>query len=111
MSQGDRRRYIRLKHHFPAKLFKLGLDSPVHGVTINVSAGGALIKTTDYRAFQDEDQAIITLFLPSTLSGKERSTPLQCGARVTRIDHQSESIAVTFDNVLKQLVQVDKKIG
>jgi hypothetical protein len=104
MSQKDRRRHIRLKHHFPAKLFKLGLDSPVHGVTMNVSPGGALIKTTDYRAFQDEDQATITLFLPAALSGKDRSTALQCNATVTGIDHQSEGIAVKFDMVLKQFV-------
>jgi hypothetical protein len=98
-----------LKHHFPAKLFKLGLDSPVHGVTMNVSPGGALIKTTDYSAFQDEDQATITLFLPAALSGKDRSTALQCTATVTGIDHQSEGIAVKFDRVLKQFGQVDKK--
>jgi hypothetical protein len=92
-----------LKHHFPAKLFKLGLDAPVHGVTVNVSAGGALIKTTDYSAFQDEDQATLTLFVPSALSGKDR-TALQCNATVTRIDHQSEGVAVKFDKVLKQFV-------
>ena len=109
MNQGDRRRYIRLKHHFPAKLFKLGLDAPVHGVTVNVSAGGALIKTTDYRAFQDEDQATITLFVPSALSGEDR-TALQCNATVTRIDRQNEGVAVKFDKVLKQFVYVDKKI-
>jgi hypothetical protein len=111
MSQKDRRRHIRLEHHFPAKLFKLGLDSPVHGVTMNVSPHGALIKTTDYRAFQDEDRATITLILPSALSGKDRSTALQCTAMVTRINKQREGIAVKFDKVLTQLVQVDKKIG
>jgi c-di-GMP-binding flagellar brake protein YcgR len=109
MSQGDRRRYVRLQHHFPAKVFKLGFDFPVHGVTVNLSPGGALIKTTDYRAFQAEDQTTITLFLPSACSGKDQATVLQGTATVTRIDHQNEGIAVEFDKPLKQFDQTDKK--
>jgi len=104
MSQGDRRRYIRLQHHFPAKLFKLGLDSPVHGVTKNVSAVGALIKTTDYRTFQAKDQATLTLFITSDFSGEDKIATFKCNARVTRIDHQNEGIAVKFDRSLKQII-------
>jgi len=109
MSQGDRRRYIRLQHRFPAKVFKLGLDAPVHGSTVNVSPVGALIKTTDYRAFQAKDHTTITLFLPSSFSGKDHGTALQGTATVTRINHQNEGIALEFDKPLKQFVQTDKK--
>lgn len=109
MSQGDRRRYIRLQHSFPAKVFKLGLDAAVHGSTVNVSPVGALIKTPDYRAFQAKDHTTITLFLPPSFSGKDHGTALQSTATVTRINHQSEGIAVEFDNPLKHFVQTDKK--
>ncbi len=109
MSLRDRRRYIRLQHRIPAKVFKLGLDAPVHGSTVNVSPVGALIKTTDYRAFQAKDHTTITLFLPSSISGKDDGTALRRTATVTRINHQNEGIAVEFDKPLKQFVHTDKK--
>ena len=109
MSQRDRRRHIRLQHHFPAKIFKLGLDSAIHAVTVNVSPFGALIKTTEYRAFQVEDQTTITLFLPYAFSGKDKVTTLRATAKITRINHENEGVALKFDEALKQFVQTDQE--
>lgn len=109
MSLRDRRRHIRLQHHFPAKVFKLGLDSPVHGVTANVSPGGAFIETADYRVFQVEDQTTVTLLLPPSFSGQDQVIALQSAATITRVNRQDQGIGLKFDKTLKEFVLIDKK--
>ena len=102
MTQGDHRRHIRLGHHIPSKLFKLGLPSAVSGVTENVSAGGALIKTMDYRAFHPLDQTVVTFYIPPTVSGLDKPIASQSFAVVTRVDKENAEVALKFGKVLKQ---------
>ncbi len=102
MRQGDLRKHMRVGHHLPSKLFKLGLPSAVSGVTENVSAGGALIKTRDWRAFQPQDQTVVTFYIPPTISGQDRPIASQSFAIVTRVDKENAEVALKFGKVLKQ---------
>jgi hypothetical protein len=106
MRKGERRKYTRFEYNFPSKLFKLGLHSGISGVTENVSPGGALIKTSDWSAFQPQDQALITLFIPSTFSGQDKMVALQSDATIVRVDQKNEAVAVKFSKDLKQLERI-----
>lgn len=109
MRQGERREYVRTEHHLPSKLFKLGLDSSAHGITVNVSPGGALIKTNDWRSFQVQDHVTITLFLPSSASVKDEMNPLRVAGMITRVDQEKEGVGVKFDEVLKLIGTIPEK--
>lgn len=108
MRSVNRREYVRKAHHFQSSLFKLGLYSPAAGMTENLSPGGALIKTSDWRAFQARDQVVVTLFIPPSFSGQERTISLQGAATVIRVDQKREGIAVQFEKTLKQFERVDE---
>ena len=106
MRRGDHRKHMRVGHHLPSKLFKLGLHSAVSGVTENVSAGGALIKTRDWRAFQPLDQTVVTFYIPPSISGLDRPISSQSFAIVTRVDKMNMKVAVKFGKVLKQFEEI-----
>jgi hypothetical protein len=97
---------MRLGHHLPSKLFKLGLHSAVSGVTENVSAGGALIKTREWDAFQPDDHTVVTFYIPPTVSGLDRPIASQSFAVVTRVDKMNMKVAVKFGKVLKEFEEI-----
>jgi hypothetical protein len=97
---------MRLDHHLPSKLFKLGLPSAVSGVTENVSAGGALIKTRDWSAFQPHDQTVVTLYIPPTVSGLDKPIASHNYAIVTRVDKENAEVALKFGKVVKQFQEI-----
>ncbi|NIU83277.1 MAG: hypothetical protein GWN64_07295 [Candidatus Thorarchaeota archaeon] len=98
----ERRRHARLSHHFSAKFCKVGLYSPVEGVTENVGPFGAFIKLNELHAFQLHDQIILTLFIPPSFSGQEKTIGLQGPARIIRLVGDNEGVAVKFSRPLKQ---------
>jgi hypothetical protein len=98
----ERRKHIRKVRHFQSSLFKLELYSPVSGMTENLSPGGALIKTRDWRAFQPQDQVVVTLLIPPSFSGQDKTISLQGAAVVARVDQENEGVAVQFSNSLKE---------
>jgi len=106
MREADRRKHKRSEFNFPLKLFKLGLSSAASGVTKNVSPGGALIKTRDWSTFQPQDQALITLYIPPTLSGQDEMVSLVSDATIVRVDQKNEEVAVKFSKALKQLERI-----
>lgn len=107
MKNPNRREHIRKVHHFQSSLFKLGLYSPAAGMTENLSPGGAFINTRDWHAFQARDQVVVTLFIPPSFSGQERTISLQGAATVARVDQKNKGIAVQFETTLKQFERVD----
>jgi len=98
---------MRKDHHFQSSLFKVGLYSPVSGMTENVSPGGALIKTRDWSAFQANDQVVVTLFVPPDFSGQKKIISLHSSATVTRVDQGNGVVALQLENILWQFEPVD----
>lgn len=104
----ERRKHKRKVHHFQSSLYKLELYSAANGVTANVSPGGALIKTRDWHAFQPQDQVVVTLLIPPSFSGQDKTISLQGAAVVARVDQENEGVAVQFSNSLKQFELIGK---
>ena len=98
----DHRRTARLSRRFSVKLCKEGLYFPVGGVTENIGPSGALIKLTDSYAFQIRDRIILTLFLPPSFSGQDKTIRLRGSAQIVRLVGNNEGVAVEFTESLKQ---------
>ena len=77
-------------------------------MTANVSPGGALIKTKDWRAFRPNDQLVVTLFVPPSFSRQDKTISLQGAAVVCRADQKNEGVAVQFSKSLKHFERIGK---
>ena len=108
MTHQEKRKHIRLKRHFKARLSKDGMSRPIEGNTENVSQGGAYIKTKDWHSFKPDDKSTITLYLPPIFSGQEGTIGLQGSAIVTRVDENDEGVAVQFLQNFKQFERIEK---
>jgi len=96
MAWREQREHVRFNRPFVTEVLNLKSRYTARGVTENVSQGGAFVKTKDWRAFQVNDQMMVTFFLPPTHPSQEPVVGLRGTATVTRIDHQNEGIAVKF---------------
>jgi hypothetical protein len=101
----ERRKHNRLNRHFSAKLSRVGtvgLYFPVGGMTDNVGQGGAFIKTKHWDDFQPHDLIVITLRIPPSFSGQEKTISLTGPAVVARIVEENEGVAVQFTKPFQQ---------
>ena len=105
----ERRRHLRLARHFPAKLSKLGLYSPVAGVTENLSQGGVFVKTSERHVLQTHDRIILTIFLPPDFTGEDKTIGLQGSAIISRIDPKKDGVGVRFSAKFGHLRRVRVK--
>jgi hypothetical protein len=92
----EEREHVRLNRSFVTEVLNLKSHHTARGVTENVSQGGAFVKTKDWRAFQVNDQMMVTFFMPATDPRQGPLVGLRGAAAVIRIDHQNEGIAGKF---------------
>ena len=88
------------------KLFKEELECSLEGVTVNLSQDGAFIKTTGCRFFQVQDEAILTCLLPPDFTGQDKTIGLRGRAIVSRVDQESEGVAVEFTSMFRQFERI-----
>ena len=98
----DRRRQPRLRENFQVILRKYGLDLSVEGTTVNISQGGAFIKTRKWRSFKVNEQAVIAFYLPPEYTGQTKTIGLQGRAVIARVDHEQKGIGVKFIQYFRQ---------
>ena len=98
----DRRQHPRLIENFQVILRKDGLDFSFEGTTVNISQGGAFIKTKNWRSFKVDDQAVIAFYLPPEYTGQTKTIGLQGHAVVARVDHKQKGIVVKFIKHFRQ---------
>ena len=108
MTNREKRKHIRIKRSFRTKLSKTSLAQPVEGNTLNVSQGGAYIKTKDWNSFKPNDKTTITVYLPPIFSGQDGTIGLQGSAVITRVDEDEEGVAVQFLQNLKQFERIEE---
>ena len=96
MFSADNRKYPRLQQSFEVQIHKHGQDLTLDGTSINISQGGALIKTRNWRSFQVDDRAVLAFHLPPRFTGQERTIGLQGRAIISRIDVENQGIGVEF---------------
>ena len=106
MEAPDRRKYPRLRQNFQVHLFGTGLGHALEGISVNVSQGGAFIKTKQWRSFRVSDQAIVAFSLPAEYTGQSKNIRLQGEAIITRVDQKNKGIAVEFTRNFKRFEPV-----
>lgn len=92
----NRRELPRMTQDFKVKILQRGIDFSLEGMTVNISQGGASIKTEHWRSLHVSDSAELTFYLPPQFTGQNHIIGLQGSAIVTRIDEQNECVAVKF---------------
>jgi len=85
-----------MTQEFQVKILQREIDFSLEGMTVNISQGGASIKTEHWRSLHVSNRADLTFFLPPKFTGQSHLIGLQGSAIVTRIDKQNECVAVKF---------------
>lgn len=101
----DQRRHTRLRKNLQVRLHKRvpGIpDAFQEGNTLDLSQGGAFIKTEGWHFFEPDELTELTFFLPPEFTGKDTPIGLQGSAIVRSVDRLREGIAVEFINELRQ---------
>ena len=105
----DQRRHPRLKKNFEVTLHK-GIpgnqDLLLKANILDLSQGGAFIKTEGWHLFQPNELTELTLFFPPAFSGKDTIMGLRGSAIIRRVDKSREGIAVEFINMLRHFKQI-----
>ena len=107
MIERDRRKSLRIGHKFQVSLHHIHQSREFHGVTDNLSQGGALITTGDLPSFHVHDQTVLTFWLPPEFSGQNRTIGLRGTASVVRLDSAGNGIGVQFVDNFRQFQRVD----
>ena len=107
----DNRKYPRLKQKFEVQIYSQGLNLALDGTSINISQGGAFIKTGTWQSFRIHDMAVLAFFLPPRFTGQDKIIGLQGDAIVSRIDNNHQGIGVEFirDFRLFELIDVPNR--
>jgi hypothetical protein len=106
----DQRRHTRLENNFQVTLHKRvhdNLDLSPKGNTLNLSQGGAFIKTGGWHLFKSGELTELVFFLPPDFTGMNTPIGLQGDAVITRIDREKEGVAVEFIKTFKQFKRID----
>jgi hypothetical protein len=101
----DQRRHTRLRKNFQLTLHKRVPGIPdvlLEGNTLDLSKGGAFIKTEGWHFFEPNEVTELTLFLPPDFTDKDTLIGLQGSAIIRRVDRLREGISVEFINELRQ---------
>jgi CheY-like chemotaxis protein len=101
----DQRRHTRVRKNFQVTLHKRvpGIpDGLLGGNTLDLSQGGAFIKTVDWHFVKPNELTELTIFLPPDFTGMDAPIGLRGSAIVRRVDQSREGIAVEFINELRQ---------
>jgi hypothetical protein len=108
MTTRDKRKHVRIKRFFEAKLSKAGTSHSIAGQTENVSQGGAFIKTKDWHSLKPNDKTTLTVFLPPLFTGQDATIGLQGSAIINRVDEENEGVAVEFLQNFKQFERIEE---
>ena len=108
MTTRDKRKHVRIKRFFEAKLSKAGTSHSIAGQTENVSQGGAFIKTKDWHSLKPNDKTTLTVFLPPLFTGQDGIIGLQGSAVINRVDEENEGVAVEFLQNFKQFERIEE---
>ena len=106
MRTSDRRKYPRLSQSFQVQLRKEGKVRSLKGTSVDMSQGGAFIKTRTWQSFKVREHAVVAFCLPPEFTGQDKIVGLQGGAVVARVDKKHKGIGVRFDKKLNQFEPV-----
>jgi c-di-GMP-binding flagellar brake protein YcgR len=111
MRDSDRRKHPRVSQNFQVKLRKEGLERSLQGTSVDLSQGGAFIKTKNWQSFKVRDHAVVAFFLPPKYAGQDKTIGLQGDAMVARVDRKNKGIGVEFTRNFKQFERINALDG
>jgi hypothetical protein len=113
MEAPDRRKYPRLRQSFRVELVKQGSRHSLDGTSVDVSQGGAFIKTKEWRTLKVKDYAVVAFSLPPDYTGQEKTIRLMGEAVIKRIDQKNKGIGVEFTKKFRNFepVPLDDAVG
>jgi len=88
------------------RITKQDMDTAIRGVTENLSQIGAFIKTKDLSAFKVNDEVSLFIFIPSLFSSQFKSVGMEGKGLITRVDEQSQALAVEFRTNFKEFGRI-----
>ena len=97
----DRRNHKRLFKRFQASVKIARTAAEIDGVTENLSQGGTFISSQALPSFQENEEAIVQLFLPPEITGQKGTLILNGPAVVKRVEKDRCGIALQFQKVLR----------
>jgi hypothetical protein len=97
----DRRSDKRLLKTFKMTIKVAGTAAQIDGVTENLSQGGAFVSSQAFPSLQENEKAIVQLFIPPEMTGQESTLILNGSAVVKRIEKEKCGIALQFQKVLR----------
>ena len=107
----QKRKHERLSQNFPVELSRQGQDECFKGTIVNLSQGGALIKTKKCCFFRVQDQVTTTFLLPPDFSGQVDTIGLQGIGIISRFCGKSQQVAVKFNKSFRQFKRVEMSHG
>jgi len=106
----DPRRNTRVGKNLQVTLCKRvpgSLDVLLEGNTLDLSQGGAFIKTEGWHLFESGELTELTFFLPPDFTGMDTPIRLQGEALIMRIDREKEGVAGEFVKSFKAFERID----
>ena len=91
------RKYIRVNYSLSVSLHKAGIPISFRGLTKNFSPGGAFITTTDWPAFREDEQTLLTFYLPPNFAEENTAIRLLATGKIIRIDRDKRGLGVQFN--------------
>ena len=100
-SDFDRRSDKRLLKTFQVNIKIRRTAADIHGVTENLSQGGAFILSQSLPSFQENEETTVHLFLPPEMTGQQTTLILKGPAVVKRVEKERCGIALKFQKLLR----------
>ena len=98
----DSRKYLRLDRGFEVRLHKPGVHDDLDGITKNICQGGAFIRTKHWQRFKENEETLLTFYLPPDFTGQDDAVRLLGTAVIRRIDQDNRGLGVQFNKELRQ---------
>ena len=100
-SDFDRRSDKRLLKTFQVTIKIRRTAADIHGVTENLSQGGAFILSQSLPSLQENEETTVHLFLPPEMTGQQTTLILKGPAVVKRVEKERCGIALKFQKLLR----------
>ncbi|MBW1982465.1 MAG: FHA domain-containing protein [Deltaproteobacteria bacterium] len=107
MKAQERRKFRRLDHQFPTMIHcRTGSCLSIEGQSMNLSQGGAFVRTKAWHGVRVNDKAVVTFFLPPDFTGHDKTIGLQGEGIITRVDEDNQGVGIKFVKGFKQFEQI-----
>ena len=107
MEARGHRNNIRVRRNFPVRVFNKDLNFSIEGITTSLSQARAFIQSRKRHSCQVGALVVLTFFLPPDFTGQNKTIALRGDAVITRVDQETEGMAVEFIKTFREFERTD----